>query len=69
MKSLSKSQQKILDYLKQCSYEGRVPSVREICDNVGLRSTSTVHYHLQALEEKGLITREHGVNRCIQVTG
>ncbi len=69
MKALSKSQQKILDYLKQCSCDGRVPSVREICDYVGLRSTSTVHHHLLALEDKGLISREHGVNRCIQITG
>lgn len=69
MKPLSKSQQKILDFLKECSYEGRVPSVREICSEVGLSSTSTVHHHLNALEEKGLITREHGVNRCIQISG
>ena len=69
MKPLSKSQQKILDYLKKCSENGRVPSVREICDYTGLSSTSTVHHHLKALEEKGLIVREHGVNRCIQITG
>jgi repressor LexA len=69
MKALSKSQQKILDYLKSCSREGRVPSVREICDNVGLSSTSTVHHHLNSLEEKGLIVGEHGVNRCIQIAG
>ena len=69
MKPLSKSQQKILDYLKECSENGRVPSVREICDHTGLSSTSTVHHHLKALEEKGLIVREHGVNRCIQITG
>lgn len=69
MKALSKSQQNILEYLKDCSAEGRVPSVREICDNVGLRSTSTVHHHLKALEEKGFILREHGVNRCIQIAG
>ena len=69
MKALSKSQQKILDYLKRSSADGRVPSVREICDNVGLSSTSTVHHHLKSLEDKGLIVREHGVNRCIQITG
>ncbi len=43
MKPLSKSQLRILDYLKRCSADGRVPSVREICDEVGLSSTSTVH--------------------------
>ncbi len=69
MKPLSKSQQKILDYLMKCSAAGRVPSVREICDEVGLSSTSTVHHHLKALEDKGFIQREHGVNRCIQIVG
>ena len=69
MKPLSKSQQTILEYLKRCSSDGRVPSVREICDEVGLSSTSTVHHHLKSLEEKGFIVREHGVNRCIQIAG
>ena len=69
MKQLSKSQTKILEYLKECSEYGRVPSVREICDNTGLSSTSTVHYHLKHLEDKGYIVREHGVNRCIQIMG
>ena len=69
MKPLSKNQQKIMEYLKRCSVDGRVPSVREICEEVGLSSTSTVHHHLKALEEKGMIVREHGVNRCIQITG
>ena len=69
MKPLSKSQQKILDYLKECSIDNRVPSVREICVETGLSSTSTVHHHLKALEEKGFITREHGVNRCIKISG
>ena len=58
-----------MQYLKKCSADGRVPSVREICDEVGLSSTSTVHHHLKALEEKGFISREHGVNRCIRITG
>lgn len=69
MKPLSKSQQKVYDYLVECSDEGRVPSVREICDATGLKSTSTIHLHLKTLEQKGLIKREHGVNRCIQVVG
>lgn len=69
MKPLSKSQQKIFDYLKECSADGRVPSVREICEKTGLSSTSTVHHHLKSLEERGLIEREHGVNRCIRITG
>lgn len=69
MKPLSKNQQAILAYLKRCSADGRIPSVREICDEIGLSSTSTVHHHLKALEDKGFIVRERGVNRCIQITG
>lgn len=69
VKPLSKSQQKIFDYLKECAENDRVPSVREICSVTNLRSTSTVHHHLQALEERGLISREHGVNRCIHISG
>lgn len=69
MKPLSKTQQKIFDYLKECSSEGRVPSVREICAKTGLSSTSTVHHHLKVLEERGLITRERGLNRCIHISG
>ena len=55
MKPLSKSQQKVYDYLVECSQDGRVPSVREICDATGLKSTSTIHLHLKTLEEKGFI--------------
>lgn len=69
MKPLSKSQQAIFNYLKQCANEGRTPSVREIGEATGLKSTSTVHHHLGALEEKGLIEREHGLNRCIRIVG
>ena len=69
MKPLGKSQQKIYDYLKLCAQQGRVPSVREICTETGLKSTSTVHLHLEKLEQRGLITREKGVNRCIKING
>ncbi|MGN1051341.1 MAG: transcriptional repressor LexA [Acutalibacteraceae bacterium] len=69
MKPLGKSQQKVYDYIKECSKEGRVPSVREICEATGLHSTSTVHLHLKTLEEKGLIEREKGLNRCIKIKG
>lgn len=68
-KNMSKSELEIFKFLKECSEQGRVPSVREICDNTGLSSTSTVHYHLKSLEDRGLIEREHGVNRCIRITG
>ena len=68
MKPLTKSQQKVFDFISQCAQESRVPSVREICVATGLKSTSTVHLHLKTLEEKGLIEREKGFNRCIRLS-
>lgn len=67
MKPLTASQQKVYDFLVQCAEDNRVPSVREICQATDLKSTSTIHLHLKTLEEKGLIEREHGVNRCIKI--
>ena len=55
MKPLTKSQQKVYDYITECAQQQRVPSVREICAATGLKSTSTVHLHLKTLEERGLI--------------
>ena len=69
MKKLSKSQQKIYDFLKEKAQYGVPPSVREICAATGLKSTSTVHAHLKTLERLGYITREAGLNRSIRVEG
>ena len=67
MKPLTSSQQKVYDYIVESSNSGRVPSVRELCIATGFKSTSTVAYHLKALEERGLIEREEGLNRCIRL--
>ena len=67
MKPLTSGQQKVYDYIVECSENSRVPSVRELCDATGFKSTSTVAYHLKALEELGLIEREEGLNRCIRL--
>ena len=52
---ISPKQQEILNYIKdEILNHGYPPSVREICDAVGLRSTSTVFSHLEKLEKKWL---------------
>lgn len=67
-KPLSKNQQLILDFLKdQIRTKGYPPSIREICDYVNLKSTSTVHSHLQTLEERGYIQRSRSKNRSIEI--
>lgn len=69
MQELSKMQQKIYDYLVSCIREqGYPPSVREIGEAVGLKSPSTVHFHLKHLEEAGVIEKGAGKGRAISLT-
>ncbi len=65
---LTRSQQLILDFLKERIQKGVPPSVREICEATGIRSTSSVHNHLCALEKGGYITRASGLNRHIRLS-
>ena len=69
MEHLTKSQQKVYDFLRKEAGKGVPPSVREICAATGLRSTSTVHAHLKTLERLGYIHREAGLNRSIRIEG
>jgi repressor LexA len=65
---LSNKQLIILNFLKQETMsKGYPPSVREICEAVGLKSTSTVHGHLERLEKKGLIRRDPTKPRAIEI--
>lgn len=64
------NQQKILDYIKsEIQTKGYPPSVREIANAVGLKSTSTVHGHLQRLEKRGLIHRDAMKPRAMEIVG
>lgn len=65
---LSDKQQEILDYIKQeILKRGYPPAVREICEAVDLKSTSSVHSHLSTLEKKGYIRRDPTKPRAIEV--
>lgn len=68
--SLTPKQKQILDYIKDVFRDrGYPPSVREICSAVDLKSTSTVHSHLNTLEKKGLIKRDPTKPRAIEIIG
>ncbi|MDS1030129.1 transcriptional repressor LexA [Bacillota bacterium LX-D] len=68
--NLSTRQQNILDFIiKKINEKGYPPSVREIGAAVGLKSTSTVHGHLNQLEEKGYIKRDPTKPRTIEILG
>ena len=62
------TQAKILAYIEKATLQkGYPPSVREICEAIGLKSTSTVHGHLIRLEKKGLLYRDSMKPRAISV--
>ena len=70
MEKLTAKQQKIYDYIQTFSAEhGYPPSVREIGAAVGLKSPSTVHFHLKGLEEAGVIIKAEGKTRAISLPG
>ena len=65
---ISAKQQEILDYLKaQIISRGYPPAVREICEAVNLKSTSSVHSHLETLEKNGYIRRDPSKPRAIEI--
>lgn len=66
MAQMTRMQQKIYDYIAQMlAQEGYPPSVREIGAAVGLKSPSTVHFHLKHMEEKGIIKKAGRKGRTI----
>lgn len=69
MRQLSKMQQRVYDFVAAFIQErGYPPSVREIGEAVGLRSPSTVHFHLKHLAEAGYIEKNAGKGRAIALT-
>lgn len=66
---LNSRQKQILDYIRVCIEERHLPpSVREIGEDVGLSSPSSVHMHLKVLEEKGYIVRKGSKSRSMSIT-
>ena len=65
---ISKKQSEILEYMKkEILNRGFPPSVREICQAVHLKSTSSVHAHLETLEKNGYIKRDATKPRAIEI--
>jgi repressor LexA len=65
---ISAKQREILEYLKsQILTKGYPPAVREICEAVKLKSTSSVHSHLETLEKNGYIRRDPSKPRAIEI--
>jgi repressor LexA len=66
--ALTQKQKQMLDFvqaqIRSCGY---APTLREICTHFGLSSVATAHKHLKALEEKGMLRREEGRARCMEM--
>lgn len=65
---LTKKQQIIYDFI--CTYTqdyGYAPSIREICDGVGLKSTATVHNHIENLRSLGVLDKTSMKNRALSI--
>ena len=70
MQGLTDKQIQVYDYIVSFQRDhGYPPSVREIARHLGLKSPSTVHFHLKGLEAAGVITKEEGKTRAITVAG
>ena len=68
MARTSNKREQILNFLTQFMNEhGYAPTVREICNAVGLQSTATVHYHLNALRDAGLSEMDEMKKRAISL--
>ena len=68
MARTSNKREQILNFLTQFMNEhGYAPTVREICNAVGLQSTATIHYHLNALRDAGLIEMDEMKKRAISL--
>ena len=65
---ISAKKQEILEYIKdEILHKGYPPAVREICQAVNLKSTSSVHSHLETLEKNGYIRRDPTKPRAIEI--
>ncbi len=69
MEKITEIQKRIYEFLVERSQGGVPPSIREIGSAVGLKSTSTVHAHLESLEKAGYILRDPLLKRSIRILG
>lgn len=66
---LTARRREILDFIARTSQErGYPPTVREIGAEIGLKSSSSVHYHLRVLAEQGYLTRDGSLTRALRVS-
>lgn len=66
---LNEKAERIYNYIKDSIDEGYPPTIREICQALNIKSTSTVHRYINELAEEGYIEKNDNHNRAIRITG
>ena len=69
MGKLNATAMRIFDYIKERSIDDIPPTIREICSELSIKSTSTVHKYLNELAAEGLINKYDNQNRAIKLPG
>jgi repressor LexA len=67
--NLNENEKRVYDFIRQRIEDGFAPTVREICSQLGFRSTSTAHRYIASLSRKGLIEKGDNQNRAIRLAG
>lgn len=68
LQDLTEREQKILDYMRtQSRLKGYPPTVREICQSLGIKSTSTAHKAIENLERKGYVRKDPSKRRAVEI--
>lgn len=66
---MKENEQKVFEYIKNKSADGVIPSIREICRDLDIRSTSTAARYVNSLVEQGFLEKVDGCNRSIKLAG
>lgn len=70
MRKMTEQEQKVYDYiLSSINERGYAPSVRDIMNALGFRSTSTVHAYISRLNDLGMISKDDGKSRALHIDG
>lgn len=66
---VTENERKVFDFIKTRVEEGYPPTVREICEHFGYKSTSTAHRYIKTLTDKGFLEKGSNQNRAIKLVG
>ena len=66
---ITDNERKVFEFIKERIQEGYAPTIREVCERFGFRSTSTAHRYVRTLTEKGLLEKGDHQNRALKLAG